>query len=146
MGGGRTALFPGTKGADPQQITLFPDTISVRHRGPTYVADCGDGGGVTDSNISSGIYAKDRMLLPTPPDVLKMYLLWRIDAISGQRLLMWMQEKLNNKQYHMEPAELRRVLSGFVVELRTAKALGSICNRDELLPIIESWEKVLESL
>lgn len=144
MGGGRTGLFPGTKGSDSQQITLFPDPIPVYHRGPTCATDGEASEGI--SGIGGGIYTKDRILLLTPPDVLKMCLRWRIGAIIERGLLSWLQRKLNDKRYHMEPAELRQVLDRFIVELKATRSSGKGYNRDAFLAVIEKWEKRLETL
>lgn len=146
MGGGRIALFPGTKGSDSQQITLFPDPISVHHRGPTYAIDGGDSEGVSVGGIGGGIHTKDRILLLTPPDVLRMCLRWRIGAVTEKRLLSWLQGKLNDKRYRMEPVGLRQVLDGFIAELKATRILGKGYNRDAFLSVIEKWEKSLESL
>lgn len=147
MGAGRTGLFPGTKGSDFQQITLFPDPISVHHRGPTY--DMNDGSGESVGGIGSvgvGIRSQDRALLLIPLDVLKMCLRWRIGAITEGGLLSWIQRRLNDKRYRMKPTVLKRVLESYLIQLQETKSAGKGYDYNAFLAVVEKLEKKLKSL
>lgn len=145
MGGGRTGLFPGTKGSDFQQITLFPDPIPVYHRGPAYaINDVGGIGGI--SSVGADIHPQDRILLLTPIDVLKMCLHWRIGAITEGGLLSWIRKRLNDKQYRMKPTELRRILEIYLIRLQETKSAGKGYDHNAFLSVIEKLEKKLKAL
>lgn len=147
MGAGRTGLFPGTKGSDSQQITLFPAPISVHHRGPTY--DMNDGCGESIGGAGSvdvGIRSEDRVLLLIPLDILKMCLRWRIGAITEGGLLSWIQKRLNDKRYRMKPTELRRILEIYLIRLQETKSAGKGYDHNAFLSVIEKLEKKLKAL
>lgn len=144
MGGGRTGLFAGTKGADSQQISLIPNPISVRHRGPNY--DVEQGLGVGAGGNGGGIAIKDRTLLLTPPDVLKKCLHWRIGAISDGDLVRWIQGKLNDGRYRMVPPQLRPALVDYVSKLKSTRIAGKGYDTLAFLAFVTKLEEELEAM
>lgn len=149
MGAGTSGLFPSTKGAKPHQMSLTPDPISARHRGPTYAVD-GDGstgmegGGI--GSVRGSFSIKDRTLLLTPPHILKKCLHWRIGAISEGDLVRWIQDKLNDGRYRMVPSRLRPVLVKYVSELKATRAAGKGYNTVAFFTIVTQLEEELEAM
>lgn len=147
MGGGTSGLFPSTKGAKPHQMSLTPNPISARRRGPSYAVDGVNGTGMGTGGIGGGgIAIKDRTLLLTPPDVLKKCLHWRIGAIGEKDLMCWIQSKLNNGRYHMIPPQLRPVLADYVSKLKATRPAGKGYDTIAFLAIITQLEKELEAM
>lgn len=143
MGGGTSGLFPATNGAKPHQLSLTPEPISIRHRGPTYdIRDSGIGAGVSDI----GVRKKDRVLLFTPHDVLKKCLHWRIGAISEGNLIRWIELKLANRQLKMIPLQLRSTLIGYVLKLKNTNNIGKGYDKEAFLALIIQLEKELENM
>lgn len=142
MGGGTSGLYPATKGAKPYQMSLMPDPIHVRHRGPAYAIETGDGTGGRGGSVA----IKDRTLLLTPPDVLKECLHWRSGAISAGQLVRWIQNKLHDERYHMEPPKLRIVLKSFLPKLKATRPAGKGYDIQAFLAIIEQLEAELETM
>lgn len=149
MGGGTSGLFPSTKGAKPHQMSLTPDSISAHHHGPTYTVDGINGTGMGTVGIGGGgggIAIKDRILLLTPPDVLKKCLHWRIGAISEKDLVRWIQSKLNDGRYHMVPPQLRPVLVNYVSKLKSTRPSGKGYDTVAFLALITQLEEELEAM
>lgn len=148
MGAGTSGLYFATEGATPCQTSFWtPDDISVRHRGPTYVAELGNGEAMgSDIGGGVGLAIRDRTLLLTPPDVLKECLHWRIGAISAERLVRWIHSKLNDGRYRMEPPQLRTVLKSYLPKLKATKAVGEGYDLQAFFTVIEQLEALLETM
>lgn len=148
MGTGTVGLYSATEGAKPYQISLWtPDDISVRRRGPTYATELGNGkgmGGVGGSG--AGLAIRERTLLLTPPDVLKECLHWRIGAISAERLVRWIHNKLNDGRYHMEPPQLRTVLKSYLPKLKATRTAGKGYDLQAFFAVVEQLEVLLETM
>lgn len=140
MGGGTSNLYPSAKGAKPYQISLIPNQIHIRHRGPVYAMN-------STGSIAGGegiISTKNRTRLLTPPDVLKECLHWRIGSISSGDLIRWIQNKLNDKRYLMRPPELRVVLKDYLPKLKSTKPAGKGYDIQAFLALVEQLEATLE--
>lgn len=147
MGSGTVGLYPSTNGANPHQMSMMPDHIHARHRGPTYATELGSGEGMGSvGGNGTGIAIRNRILLLTPPDVLKECLHWRIGAISAERLVRWIHSKLNDGRYRMDPPQLRTVLKSYLPKLKATKAVGKGYDLQAFFTVIEQLEALLETM
>lgn len=147
MGGGTSGLFPSTKGAKPHQMSMTPNPISVRRRGPTYYSD--DRTNVGAGGIGGGggsIARKNRIRLLTPSHVLKKCLHWRIGAIGEGDLIRWIQGKLADSRYHMVPSQLRSTLIKYVSELKATRPAGKGYDIVAFLSVVTRLEEKLEAM
>ena len=65
MGGGRSGLFPGTKGAEPQQMTLFNSQIPLRRCNTTHIVVEVEGSRLHSDGVGIGrsVQGRDKFLL-----------------------------------------------------------------------------------
>lgn len=142
MGGGRSGLFPGTKGASPHQQSLFPDTIKVRRRGVTFVpAEAVSGSGIASSDRCK---STEKLHLLTVKEVLKKCMEYRLGAISESQLIDWIQRVLANKRYYIEP-KLRTALMNGLARLKNAKETTRTYNQKTFLIELERLETEISS-
>ena len=146
MGGGMSGLYPGTKGAEPQQMTLFASQIPMRRCNSTHEMRAVESSWFCtgSAGIGHSVRGRDKFLL-TPYEVLRKCLHWRIGAITSKKLIKWIQSRLDNKQYHMVPNQLRNILEDYLVRLKSTIA-GKTYNEIEFLTYIEHLERELESI
>ncbi len=85
MGGGCSGLFPGTPGADYQQISLLDEPIRVHHRGPTYIPSGGNEGGA-GGNVGPTFTAKALIRIGAE-EVLRQCMRYRLGVITEARLV-----------------------------------------------------------
>lgn len=142
-----SGLFPGTKGAEPQQMTLFPSPIPMRHCRSTHAIEEVEGLSLhaSGAGINRSAHGKKDFLL-TPYDVLRKCLHWRIGAIPSKELVRWIQHRLDDNRYKMIPDQLRNILENYLVKLKPAKMAEKNFNRDKFLVCIEHLEEELESI
>lgn len=141
MGGGRSGLFPGIDEADLYQETLFPETLSFRRRGATYIPTEGIS---VEGETVSGKYSSDKLHVLTVKDILKKFMDYRFGEISEAKLVQWIQMVLNNRRYYIE-ASLRFVLTNGLSKLKATKTVSKSYNADEFLAEIEKIENALLS-
>ena len=147
MGGGMSGLFPGTKGAEPQQMTLFNSQISMRRCNTTHVMVEVESSRPHSDGVGIGrsVQGRDKFLL-TPYEVLRKCLHWRIGAITSNELVIWIHNRLNNKQYHMSPNQLRNILENYLAKLKSTAIDKKRFDEVKFLAYIEYLEKELESV
>lgn len=142
MGGGRTGLFVGTKGADPQQLSIISEPIPARRRSSNCVIEQSTGIG----GIELSVTKKSRILLLTPRDVLIKCMHWRIGAVSEGNLIRWIQDKLSNKRCRMMPSQLRLVLAEYVSKLEATLSVGKGYDTEMFIALIVQLEGTLETM
>lgn len=137
MGGGRSGLFPGTKGADAYQHSLFPDVLTVRRRGAIYipVMDNAVGGGVT----VVGPHVESKLRVLTVKEVLEKFMDYRYGDISEANLVRWLQKVLTSRHYYIEPS-LRRALTRGYAALKATKTAAQVYDKEGFLSAIEKIE------
>ena len=141
MGGGRSGLFPGTKGADPQQTALFLPPITTRkYRLPNDIEQ------IIGVASGSGYVQRKGVVLLTPAEVLNKCLQWRVGAVSENGFVSWVRKKLNDRRCQMVPDRLRSILRDFLDEQTFAKSGGKNYNKALVLGLIEQLEKKLETI
>jgi len=147
MGGGMSGLFPSTKGAEPQQMTLFPSPIPMRRCSTTHAIEEVESLSlhVSGAGINRGAHGKKDFLL-TPYEVLRKCLHWRIGAITSKDLVRWIQRRLDDNRYNMIPNQLRNILEDYLLKLKSAEMAEKNFNKDEFLICIEHLEEELESI
>ena len=136
MGGGRSGLFPGTRGASPHQQSLFPDPIEIRHRGATFIPAESISNGMSTSGRHKSI-VKLRVL--TEKEVLKRCMEYRLGAISEAQFVDWLQRVLANKRYYIE-FRLRAVLITGLARLKNTKETAQTYNQKLFLIELERLE------
>lgn len=147
MGGGRSGLFPGTNGAEPQQMTLFNSQIPLRRCNTTHIVVEVEGSRLHSDGVGIGrsVQGRDKFLL-TPYEVLRKCLHWRIGAITSNELVIWIRDRLNNKRYHMSPNQLCNILENYLAKLKSTAIDKKSFDEVKFLAYIECLEKELESI
>lgn len=137
MGGGRSGLFPGTKGAAPYQLSLFSEPIKVRRRGVTFISNEGIPGGEAVSGGEHKAIGKLHFL--TVKEILKKCMEYRLEAISESQFIDWLRRVLKSKQYYIE-ANLRAILINALIRLEGTKTAKTTYNKKSFLIEIEELE------
>ncbi len=144
MGGGRLGLFPGTKGADHQQLSLLNEPIRVHHRGPTYIPDSGSVG--TTGGMATGhTPVQKALILIVPKIVLEQCMRYRLGVLSERQLVSWLEKILKGHRYSIAPG-LREVIADGLVALKATSGFGKIYNTDLFLAALMTFERRLETL
>lgn len=141
MGGGRSGLFPGTKGADHHQISLLDEPIRVYRRGVKYVP--GEGSG--DGGMVGGTTGAKALILITSKDVLERCMYYRLGAITGIQLISWLQKVLRGQKYSIGRC-LRNLIADGLLKLKATKTLGGNFDLDAFLDALEDFERKLVTL
>lgn len=138
MGGGRSGLFPGAKGADPHQQTLFPTHVDVRSRGITYipcekkVMGC--------FSVSPNQPTTDKLHMLTVKEVLKKFMDYWFGEISEFNLVRWIRNILCSRHYFIDPP-LRLALSWGLVHLENTKSSSRLYDHKLFSAELEKIEK-----
>ena len=146
MGGGRSGVFPGTRGADNYQQSIWDSSIRVRHRGPTFVN--GEEGQVSGVSILGGfpdVKHTRKLVVLTGADVLEQCLLYRFGVITEKQLIEWIEYRLRSKRYSISQ-DLRICLKNGVTELKSTKVPNGKYDQTAFMVALEHFEHVLESL
>ncbi len=141
MGGGRSGLFPSTKGAAPHQISLLDEPIRVYRRGATYVSGEGGGGG----GMVGGTAGANALILITSKDVLERCMYYRLGAVTEIQLVSWLQKVLRGQRYSIE-RPLRKLIADGLLKLKATKTSEGGFDPDAFLGVLEDFERKLESL
>ena len=140
MGGGRSGLFPATKGADPYQMSLLESPIRVRHKGVIYVGENALVGGGAGSSQTA-----EKFIAITPKDVLNKCMQYRLEIITEFQLVDWLLLTLRNKRYNIS-TQLREVLKSGLEGLRAARRSNNVFDPKVFISALENFEHRLETL